>query len=106
DSMDHYMLQVIAAGRVEMYKGARSFCIRPRSLAAFDLAEVLDSFTTAFDVIDIVVPRRRLAPLLVHPDSLHGVTVDPTTGAGALAANYALNLLRLAPTLTPAEASI
>lgn len=103
DGIDHYMFQVFLSGHVEMRRGSRAFRAGPGQVIGFDLAEVLDSWNSDFDVLSVFVPRQRLAPLLEHPDSAHGLTV-PATGLGRLLAENVVLIHREAPTLTIAEA--
>ena len=98
DSIDHYMIQLFISGHVENVKSQSGD--RMRGLVAFDLAETMDTFNTDFDLIAVIIPRRRLAPLLTHPDSLQGIRADPQTGPARLLANYLVTLLSIAPTLS------
>jgi len=106
DSIDHYMIQLVLDGRIEMYRPSGQLVVPTGGLVAFDLAEVMDTFNSDFDLISIIVPRRRLAPMLAEPDSQQGARVDPQSGSGKLLANYVVTLFSVAPTLTPAEASL
>ncbi len=106
DSIDHYMIQLVVDGHIRMEHRGDSFVIPRGGLIAFDLAEVMDSFNADFTVISIIVPRRRLAPLLVEPDAQQGSRVDPETGAGKLLSNYLLTLFSVAPNLMQAEAGL
>lgn len=100
-SIDHYMIQLFISGDVEQLGGTRR--TKAGGLVAFDLAEVMNTFNSDFDLISVMVPRRRLAPLLNHPDSLQAARVDPGTGAGRLLANYLMTLLAVAPSLSVAD---
>jgi len=104
DSIDHYMIQFFLSGHLEMNLGRRSFRA-DRPLVAFDLSEVMDSFDSDCNFLCIMVPRRRLAPLLNMPDALQGLRVDPGSGAGRLLANYLVTLFSVASTLTQTEGS-
>jgi AraC-like DNA-binding protein len=106
DSIDHYMIQLFMAGSMEMKLGRQSFRLATGGLIAFDLAETMDTFDEDCDVLCIVIPRRRLAPILAKPDSQQGTRVDPQAGSGLLLANYMTTLFSIAPTLAPAEASL
>lgn len=106
DSIDHYMIQLFVAGGMEMTLGRRSFRLNTGGLIVFDLSEVMDSYDFDCDVLCIVVPRRRLAPLLTNPDAQQGARVDPQAGAGRLLANYLVTLFEEAPTLALAEGSL
>ncbi len=106
DCIDHYMIQLFISGHVDMTHGRRVFRCKPGTVICFDLADVMDTFNSDFDLLSFIVPRRRLAPLLTDPDSLQGVMVDPESGTGALLSNYLISLFSTAPRLTPEEASI
>ena len=106
DSIDHYMIQLVIEGRIEMDHAGDRFTVPAGGLIAFDLAEVMDTFNSDFDLISIIVPRRRLAPLLVNAESQQGARVDPQSGSGKLLANYMATLFSVAPTLSQAEACL
>lgn len=103
DSIDHYMIQLFISGDVEDLRLAPD--VKAGGLIAFDLADVMDTFNSDFDLFSVMVPRRRLAPLLTHPDSLQGARVDPQTGPGRLLASYLTTLFSIAPTLSVADGS-
>jgi AraC-like DNA-binding protein len=105
DSIDHYMIQYFLTGHLEMELGRRSLRAE-RPLVAFDLTEAMDSYDSDCDFLCIMIPRRRLAPMLVAPDALQGARVDPESGAGRLLTNYLITLFSVAPTLSPGEGSI
>jgi len=101
DFIDHYMIQLFLSGDVEMGGARRT----PRhALVAFDFAEALDTFNSDFDVLSVVIPRRRLAPLLRRPDAIHESVVDSERGTGRLLAGYMSGLFSEAPDLRMAEA--
>jgi len=106
DSIDHYMIQLFLDGHVDMSHRNREFRCKAGTVIAFDLADVMDTFNSDFDLLSIVVPRRRLAPLLRDPDVLQGLMVDPDSGTGKLLSNYFVTLFSAAPTLTPEEAAV
>lgn len=106
DSIDHYMIQVFLDGGVEMNRGNNLLRTPQNGVIVFDLGEVMDTFNTDFDVLSLIIPRRRLAPLLTYPDSLQGACVDPDSGAGILFSNFVATLFSVAPTLTPVDASL
>jgi AraC-like DNA-binding protein len=106
DSIDHYMIQLVLGGQIEMDHRGDQFMIPTGGLVAFDLSEVMDTFNTDFEVLSIIVPRRRLAPLLADPDAQQGARVDPQSGSGKLLANYLVTLFSVSPTLSTAEASL
>jgi AraC-like DNA-binding protein len=102
DDIDHYMVQFFLTGGTEMRLGRRS--LGSTRLVGFDLADVLDSFNADFDLLAVLVPRARLAPLLRFPDSLNGTMPLTEDGAGALLANFLKDVFETLPALTPAQA--
>lgn len=105
DSIDHYMVQLFLHGRVEMDMGRRTLLGTPLHIVGFDLGEVLDSVNSDFDLLCVLVPRARLAPLLTHPDSMQGAMPPLESGAGGLLANFLRDLFGALPLLAPDQAA-
>lgn len=105
DSIDHYMIQLLLDGTIDMTLGRRTLQHPRRHLIGFDLGEGMDTVNSKFDLISVIIPRRRLAHLLAKPDLLHATTIDPDSGTGILVANFIRALYQSAPRLSPAEAS-
>lgn len=105
DGLDHYMIQLFFRGHMEINVHGRTIRNRPSQIVGFDLGETMDSFNSDFDLLCVIVPRTRLAPLLARPDSLHGLMPAVDAGTGLLLANYMRTLYRAAPGLSSAEAS-
>jgi AraC-like DNA-binding protein len=103
DDIDHYMIQLFLRGGTEMTLGRRS--IGSTRLVGFDLADVLDSFNADFDLLAVLVPRARLAPLLRFPDSLNGSMPIVADGAGALLANFLKDVFEILPALATVQAA-
>ncbi|HEY4344411.1 MAG TPA: helix-turn-helix domain-containing protein [Parvibaculum sp.] len=104
DALDHYMIQVFLDGACEMNVHGRVLQSRPGQAIAFDLGEVLDSVNSDFDLLCLIIPRARLAPLLSFPDGLHGGMPVMESGSGQLLAAFLSSLYISAPSLGPAEA--
>ena len=104
DGLDHYMIQVFLDGGCTLRLRDRDVQSLSGQAIAFDLGEVMDSFNTGFDVLCLVVPRTRLAPLLSSPDNLHGSIPDPESGVGKMLADFISSLYLVAPKLNPGEA--
>ncbi|MDC7787311.1 helix-turn-helix domain-containing protein [Rhodoplanes sp. TEM] len=105
DSIDHYMIQLLVEGTIDMALARRSLSFPSGQLIAFDLADTMDTVNSDFDLVSVIIPRRRLAPLLARPDSLNGAAVDPLSGTGRLLAACLASLYQSAPQLSTAEAS-
>lgn len=104
DGVDHYMIELFIAGHTEMRVHGRTVRNRPGQIVCFDLADRLDSFNSDFDVFCVFVPRARLSPLLVNPDSLHGAMPEADAGPGLLLSSYLRALYQALPTLSPSDA--
>lgn len=104
DSIDHYMVQLFLSGGVDMRRNGTEIIGNAGQVIAFDCADELDTTNSTFDLISVFIPRRRLAPLLVRPDSQHGAIADPDTVAGRTLANYFKDLYNNAPFVTPQNA--
>lgn len=104
DGVDHYMIEMFIDGFTEMQVHGRTVRNNPGQIVGFDLGDILDSFNSDFDLLCLFVPRARLSPLLVRPDSLHGVIPDLNDGPGLLLASYLQTLYRVLPTLSVADA--
>ncbi|MBV9990855.1 MAG: helix-turn-helix domain-containing protein [Alphaproteobacteria bacterium] len=101
DGLDSYMIQLFVRGGTEMALARRSLQAE-KQLVGFDLGETLDSVNSDFDIICAVVPRARLAPLLVRPDSLQGA-IPSDEGGGRLLAEFIPNLFGGLPDLAPQQ---
>lgn len=104
DGIDHYMIQIFIGGGCELNLQDRIVKSAPHRAIAFDLGEVMDSFNSEFDLLALVIPRGRLAPLLTAPDSMHGRVPDVESGAGIMLADFIKSLYLAAPSFTPTEA--
>ena len=104
DGVDHYMIELFLAGHTEMKVHGRTVRNTPGQIVCFDLGDRLDSFNSDFDVICVFIPRARLSPLLVSPDSLHGAMPEVDTGPGLLLSSYLRAVYQALPTLSPADA--
>lgn len=104
DGMDHYMFQVFLGGHTSMSVARRMVESEPDRVVAFDFTEILDSHNSDFDILCIVVPRARLAPMLLRPDGLHGAMPQRDAAASQLLTDFLRSLYLVAPSLTPLEA--
>jgi AraC-like DNA-binding protein len=99
DGLDSYMIQLFVRGHTEVALGRRTVRGPERKIIGFDLGDTLDSHNDDFDILAVLVPRARLAPLLTHPDSLHTATLSTEDGGGGLLANFLPNLFDSLPDL-------
>lgn len=104
DGVDHYQLHVFLAGSAEMKLGGREVDAGKGEWVIQDHADTIHSKMTDYEVLNIFIPRRRLAPLLRTPDSMHGTILAADTGAGRLLADYVISLNAVANDITRAQA--
>lgn len=104
DGIDHYMIELFFKGHAEMDVHGRTIRNRPGQIMGFDLGEVMNSFNSDFDLLCVFIPRTLLAPLLVRPDSIHGMMPSTQDGPGYLLADYLRSVYKVLPALAPAEA--
>lgn len=103
DSIDHYAINFFLDGDLELH-GRRPLRYGKGSLIGFDDGEPLVCESAGFDVITATIPRRRLAQLLLQPESLHAAIIDPTSAIGQLLIGFVKTVYTTAPDLTPDEA--
>ncbi|MDN3647213.1 helix-turn-helix domain-containing protein [Pontixanthobacter aestiaquae] len=104
DGVDHYQLHVFRTGSAEMELGGRHVCAGTGTWVIQDHADTTRSEMTDYEVLNIFIPRRRLAPLLHTPDSMHGTVLAADVGAGRLLADYVVSLNAIAHDITRAQA--
>ena len=104
DGIDHYQLHVFLRGSVEMMCGQRALSAGKGAFVVLDHADTFSSKTTDYEILNIFIPRRRLAPLLTAPDSAHGHVFDATTGVGQLLHDYIVSLCCVSRDLKLADA--
>lgn len=68
DGIDHYTLQFCLAGRHGRREGTREQEAGPGDLLIADLAQPQATGASDFDSLNLTIPRRLLAPLLIEPD--------------------------------------
>ncbi|MFC6486378.1 helix-turn-helix domain-containing protein [Nitratireductor sp. GCM10026969] len=72
DGIDHYMLQFYKKGRMICRITGTGEAIKPGDMILADMANPESVVILDIDVVNLVVPRALLAPLLVEPDA-HGL---------------------------------
>jgi len=71
DGIESYMVQVFLKGRCHAHTTRGDVVMSEGDICMFDNAEPLDTYNEDFDLLALVVPRERLAPLLHNPDGTH-----------------------------------
>jgi AraC-like DNA-binding protein len=99
DGKDLLMIQVYAAGRCQIVRGAPAVTSEPGDLVVTDLAHPMQTVETAFRNLNLVLPRALLAPLLRSPDGHGGRVLRRDLPMVALVRGYLEELVRQAPRL-------
>jgi hypothetical protein len=66
DGIDHYQIHIFLRGSVEMECGARSTRAKAGDFVVLDHADTFSSRTTDYEILNVFIPRRRLAPDARH----------------------------------------
>ena len=104
DGVDHYQVHVFLRGSVEMEFGGKAVSARVGDFVNLDHSEAFKSRTTDYEILNIFIPRRRLAPLLHEPDDTHGLVFDSRIGPGRLLRDYVVSLHQAVDEITLAQA--
>lgn len=106
DGIDHYLLQFYINGSVARRdeKGERTRT-RPGDLWVSDLGQPILSLAQDADMLNLIVPRRLLSPLLDAPDE-HAMRILPGDAPlVALLRDHLQALVRMAPSMTVEDAA-
>jgi AraC-like DNA-binding protein len=105
--IDHLMLTMYLAGRCDFTAGHRTITARPGDIFVVDYSEPnssrANSDAGSAHVINLVLPRARLAPLLAAPNAIQGSLILRETKAGRLIGEHMLALNDAALDLTAVE---
>lgn len=104
DNLDHIMLQFYLEGSCGRRDGSSDEVTRPGDLWVTDLAQPLASGTTAFSNLNIVLPRRIIAPLLSQPQSHHMRVLPGQDPLVKLLRSHMLALISTAPEMREDDA--
>ena len=104
DNLDHIMLQFYTEGSCGRRDGSSDEVTRPGDLWVTDLAQPLASGTTAFANLNIILPRRIIAPLLTQPQSHHMSILSGRDPLVILLRSHLQALLTTAPDLREEDA--
>lgn len=104
DNLDHLLLQFYTEGSCGRRDGGADERTRPGDLWICDLAQPLATATSSFTNLNVIVPRRVLAPLLSAPDE-HNMRVLPgSSPLVRLLHHHLAAMFQSAPQLTPQDA--
>jgi AraC-like DNA-binding protein len=104
DGQDEYVLQFYLDGKCGQRNKGSDACARPGDLFIVDTAQPLATATTRSQFLNLVIPRRLLAPMLRSPDELNMHVLNGQQGTVALLRDHLLALYRRAHQITTADA--
>jgi len=104
DGLDHYLLQFYTQGAVASRRDRKDNHTQPGDLWITDLAQPLSSTATQAEAINLIVPRRILAPMLDAPDHHSMRILSGRQPLVALFRNHLQALTMAAPALSIGDA--
>ena len=102
--LDHLLVQLYTEGGFIGSADGQRIVIEPRDLCVFDLSRTLQTRTSAFANISLLIPRVTFEAQMDAPDSLHGLVIKAQDATGGLLASYLESLVERAPLLGAAQA--
>jgi len=105
DGLDHYLVQLYAAGGLVGTAGDRERVLRAGDVQILDLGRPSATEARASATIAIVVPRDTLRQALPAAGDLHGLVLRGDGSAGGLLADYMRALAARADTIAAADAA-
>ncbi|MDJ1157023.1 AraC family transcriptional regulator [Chelatococcus sp. SYSU_G07232] len=106
DGLTHYLLQYYQRGSCGRRDGGSGDRTRPGDLFITDLAQPLATAASDFTNLNLIVPRRLLAPLLQRPDEHNTRIVRGNNPLVELFLNHLQSLFRMAPAMTQDEVGL
>lgn len=104
DDLDHVMLQFYDSGTCGKRDGSSGEQTRPGDVWVSDLAQPQATAVTDFTSMNLIMPRRLLAPLLKRPDEHHLRRIPGSNPLVGLLHNHLQALFKSAPRMTQQEA--
>lgn len=104
DNLDHLLLQFYTEGSCGRRDGGSGEHTRPGDLWISDLAQPLATGATSFTNLNVIVPRRVLAPLLTAPDEHNMQVLRGSSPLVRLLHNHLAAMFQSAPQLMPQDA--
>lgn len=102
---DHYMIQLQCEGGYGAETRRDTFEVGPGDVCIFDLSRPIETATTEFGNLSLVVPRKILAPLLARPDDMHGCVLPAASSVTGVLADHVRSLRKQAPHMRVDEAN-
>jgi AraC-like DNA-binding protein len=102
--IDLILLNLYLSGGFDGQGGRHAMTARPGDICVFDLGQILAGETMPSHVINLVMPRSMLAPLMDDPSAVHGLVLPASHPATSLLALYLQNLVAKAPEIDITQA--
>lgn len=103
DGLSHYLIQFYIEGRCGERNRPDCEWTRPGDLLVVDLAQPLTTGATDFTNLNLIIPRRLLAPLLVSPDAHHLRIIRSELPMVRILRSHVAELMSAGPQLMPME---
>lgn len=103
DGIDYYAFQFYTSGQRRASARGTDVTLRKGDLLTIDMTQPIATASTAYRSIDLGIPRRLLAPLLVAPDAHGGRRHEASQPLAALVRAHVEALYRAAPHMTVAQ---
>ncbi|WP_373457471.1 helix-turn-helix domain-containing protein [Pseudogemmobacter lacusdianii] len=100
DGFDYYMLQFYNRGFRRILDRFEDRTARGGDLVTLDMTQTVSTMSSSYLSNDLVIPRRKLAPLLVYPDAHGGRVHDARLPLVSLLRSHLAALTEAAPKLT------
>lgn len=103
DGIDYYAFQFYMSGQRRAAARGKDVLLRKGDLLTVDMTQPIATVSTQYRSIDLGIPRRLLAPLLMAPDAHGGRRHDASQPLTALVRAHVEALYRAAPHMTVAQ---
>lgn len=103
DGIDYYAFQFYTSGQRRAVARGNEVILRHGDLLTVDMTQPIATVSTHYRSIDLGIPRRLLAPLLVAPDAHGGRRHEASQPLSALVRAHVEALYRAAPYMTVAQ---
>ncbi|WP_297804615.1 helix-turn-helix domain-containing protein [uncultured Brevundimonas sp.] len=104
DSLDYFLMQFYVEGsRVAKSRGKEQV-LSNGDMLMVDMSQPIETDSTAYKSVDLVMPRRVLEPLLIDPDAHAGQRLMASDPLTALFRAHLMALYQAAPHMTEAQA--
>lgn len=107
DNLDHFLLQLYIKGESSGQWGKRSnSTVQTGDLVLLDLSQSVESFTSDFSNMTLVIPRSILQQYLPEPEKYHGCILPRDNTFNRLLCTHLFSLMDIVPQLSIEDATI